>query len=411
MTMFVSQIITENPALSRTILHLDLDAFFCSVEEQLDPTLKGKPFAVGGAVEGRGVVSSCSYAARQFGVRSAMPMGRALALCPELITLRTHFAEYRKASLAVMDCLHVITPLVEQISIDEAFLDVSDLHVSGRVLAETLQRQIRDELTLPCSLGIASNKLVAKIATDVGKMRVKSGESPSAICEVPPGREGEFLSLLPVAALWGVGPKTEERLASLGICTIGDIAAQKLPELMQRFGKHGHDLWRHAQGIDDRPIVTERAAKSVSKETTFAQDVRDKNELLATLTGQVKTVCKQLQKEGVCGSVVKLKIRWPNFTTLTRQASVPATSEEAAVLPVAERLFMEVWTDGQPVRLIGVGVGGLDVPQQLSLWDTRPAEEAEREKRVQTALAALEAKFGPGLVKRASEMGKKKPSV
>ena len=261
--------------MSRKVLHLDLDAFYCAVEEQRDPALRGKPFAVGGRPEERGVVSSCSYAARKFGVRSAMPMSRAVRLCPSLIVVPARHKAYGEVSRQVMERLHALTPLVEQISIDEAFLDVSDLPEPGEVIARRLQEVIRDEFGLPCSLGVAANKLVAKIASDVGKAAARSGGPPNAIQVVPSGQEVEFLAPLPVMMLWGVGPKTATRLEELGIKTMGDLARWPEADLARRFGKVGHELSRHARGLDDRPIVTTREAKSISQETTFVRDIRD----------------------------------------------------------------------------------------------------------------------------------------
>ena len=389
----------------RTILHLDLDAFYCTVEEQRDPTLRGTAFAVGGAAEGRGVVSSCSYEARRFGVRSAMPMARARTLCPHLLCLPTNFPAYRAASEQVMDRLRALTPRLEQISIDEAFLDVTALPQTGRLLAQTLQTQIHTELGLACSLGIAASKLVAKIATDVGKSSVTSGRSPQTICEVPPGTEVAFLAPLPSSALWGVGPKTEEKLASLGLHTIGDIARWPEADLRRRLGRHGEVLSRHARGLDERELTTEREAKSISKETTFARDVREAETLRLTLQDQVRTVCRQLAKEGVGGTAVKLKIRWPDFVTVTRQLSVAMpTADEAVLWPLALRLLEQVWPLGQPVRLLGFGVSGLEVPLQLSLWDTKPADEAAQERRVQAVLAAVSARLGADAIKRGSEI-------
>ena len=228
--------------MSRTILHLDLDAFFCAVEEQRDPTLCGKAFAVGARPEARGVVASCSYAARQFGIHSAMPMSQACRRCPQLLIIPSHFTTYRVVSEQVMARLRALTPLVEQLSIDEAFIDVSALEMPGQTLAERLQTAIREELGLPCSVGVASNKLIAKIATDVGKAAAQPGISPNALCVVPPGTEAEFLAPLPTRALWGVGPKTAERLAVLGVHTIGELAEWPEAELARRFGKAGHDL-------------------------------------------------------------------------------------------------------------------------------------------------------------------------
>ena len=391
--------------MPRTILHLDLDAFYCAVEEKHDPSLRGRAFAVGGSPDGRGVVASCSYEARRFGVRSAMPMGRARGLCPHLLCLPTNFPAYRAASAQVMARLHAVTPFVEQISIDEAFLDVSAVPEPGLLLARRLQQQVWDELGLSCSLGIAANKLVAKIATDAGKGRVTTGASPQTLCEVPPGTEAAFLAPLPVSALWGVGPKTAEKLQTLGLHTIGDLARLPEGELRRRFGKHGDELSSHARGLDDRELVTERAAKSVSRETTFTRDVRDSELLRQTLTDQVRHLCRELQKEKVCGGTVRLKLRWPDFTTLTRQAALPhPTDQEAVLLPFALRLLAQAWPEGQPVRLLGVGIGSLEVPAQLNLWDTRPAEEAAQEKRVQAALAALQSRFGEDAIRRGSDL-------
>ncbi len=393
----------------RTIIHLDLDAFFCAVEEQRDPSLRGKPFAVGGRPESRGVVSSASYAARQFGVRSAMPMARAVRLCPDLLVVPSNFSAYRAASQQVMERLHRLTPLVEQISIDEAFLDVTALGEPGDVLAAQLQATIRDDLALSCSLGVATNKLVAKVATDVGKSLVRSGKIPQAICVVPPGDEAAFLAPLPATALWGVGPKTAEKLSELGMHTIGDIAAWPAADLARRFGQHGDDLARRARGIDDRPIVTERATKSISQETTFARDVTDRALLERTLREQASEIAQKLRREDLMGTTIKLKIRWPDFTTPTRQLTLPQPTDEPEVISEAAlRLFGQIWTSEQAVRLIGVGVSGLGAPpRQLSLWDVPPAptpEQLARQQRVEAALAAIQARFGVGAVRRASEM-------
>lgn len=393
----------------RTIIHLDLDAFFCAVEEQRDPTLRGKAFAVGGRPESRGVVASASYVARQFGVRSAIPMSQAVRLCPELIVVPSNFAAYRAASLQVMERLHALTPLVEQISIDEAFLDVTALGEPGDLLAARLQATIRDDLALSCSLGVASNKLIAKVATDVGKSLVRSGKMPQAICVVPPGDEAAFLAPLPATALWGVGPRTAERLALLGIHTIGEIAAWPADDLARRFGQHGEDLARRSRGIDNRPIVTERAAKSISQETTFARDVSDRTALERTLRVQAAEIAQKLRRKELMGSTVKLKIRWPDFTTPTRQLTLPQpTDEPEAIAEAALRLFDQVWTGEHAVRLIGVGVSGLgSPPRQLSLWDAPPApspEELARQQRIEAALAAVQARFGQAVVRRAHEL-------
>ena len=390
----------------RTIIHLDLDQFYCAVETLRDPTLHGVPFAVGGNPAGRGVVASASYPARAFGVRSAMPMAHAVRLCPALRVVTPDFPAYRAASQQVMARLHHVTAAVEQISIDEAFLDVSQLQASGQQIAAQLQQTMRTDLDLSCSLGVATNKLVAKIATDVGKSMARSGALPGAICVVPPGTEAAFLAPLPAAALWGVGPKTAERLAALGIQTIGAIAAWPPADLVQRFGQHGADLVRHASGIDDRQVVTERAARSLSQETTFSENSCDRAQLEQTIRGQAQDIAAKLQRTGLVGASVKLKIRWPDFTTPTRQVTLPQPTDDAAQIAAAAlRLFSQIWPDRQPVRLIGVGVAGLGTaPRQLSLWDLpTPAEQARQEK-LRTALAAVHGRFGAAAMRRAGDL-------
>ncbi len=378
--------------MPRIILHLDLDAFFCAVEETRDPSLRGKAFAVGGKPDERGVVASCSYAARQFGVRSAMPMVRALRLCPQLIIVSSRHRVYGDVSKQVMARLNKLTALVEQISIDEAFLDISDINEAPEGLARGIQAGIRDELNLPCSIGIATNKLVAKIATEVGKKAAKSGNPPFALTIVPAGEEAAFLTPLPAEMLWGVGPKTSARLNELGIHTIGDIAKWPEGELIRLFGENGRELSRHAKGIDDRPIVTERETKSISQEETFARDVRDDKSLERTLREQAAEVARQLRKNDLAGTTIKLKIRWPDFTTLTRQMTLPQPTDQGEeISKVALDLMRTIRKSGQAVRLIGVGVSGLGPPiRQLSLWDT----DSEKSRRLQEAVDALKEKYG-----------------
>jgi len=399
---------TQSTLTLRRIIHLDLDAFFCSVEELSKPELRGKPFAVGGRPDQRGVVASCSYAARRFGVRSAMPMGRALRMCPELIILSGRHGEYSAVSRRVMAILGEATPLLEQISIDEAFLDVSTHPDDLDTLCRKLQTQIREQLGLPCSLGAASNKLVAKIATDVGKARGRNapqaGETglldqpPCAITIVPPGEEAQFLAPLPVHLLWGVGPKTAERLDALGIHSIGELAACSEIELAQKFGKHGYELVRHARGLDERPVITFYETKSISQETTFVRDVRSLPELLKVMDQQAAQVAKRLQQKNMAGSTVKIKLRWPDFTTLTRQLSLKTPTDQPGIISqAAHALFMKEWREGRAVRLIGVGVSGLQSQaRQLSLWDA----PNERQQRLQSALHELEERFGEGIFLR-----------
>ena len=388
--------------MSRRILHLDLDAFFCAVEELREPSLRGKPFAVGGRPDQRGVVASCSYAARQSGVRSAMPMGRALRLCPRLTIVGGHYKDYSEASHKVLEVLRRLTPQLEQISIDEAFLDLSELPGEAATLAHRLQQEINEKLGLPCSIGVASNKLVAKIATDAGKAAALKRDGPpsppNAITIVPDGQEAEFLAPLPAQALWGVGPKTAERLAELGMHTIGEIAAWPADDLIRRYGKHGAELSRHARGISDSPIITEHEAKSVSQETTFARDISDPERLKDTLRELSEKVGTHLRKGNLKGRTVKLKLRWSDFTTLTRQTTLPSsTDQDEEIYTAALGLFEGVWKPAQPVRLLGVGVSHFDTPmpsRQLSLWNVEPAEQ----QRLRQVLDELQARYGSQVI-------------
>ena len=375
----------------RKIIHLDLDAFYCAVEEQRDPKLRGKPFAVGGRPEERGVVASCSYPARQFGVRSAMPMSQALKLCAALLIVPAHHSAYSRVSQQVMERLHRLTPLVEQLSIDEAFLDVTALAESSEQIAQQLQSTIRKEVGLPCSLGVATNKLVAKIANNVGKAAARGGTPPNAITIVPPNQEAAFLAPLPCEELWGVGPKTATRLRELGMATIGDIARWPATDLGKRFGKNGSDLWVHAQGIDYRPVEPQRESKSISQETTFTRDVRDGDQLRRILHAQAEEVSKELKRKRLTASTVKLKLRWSDFTTLSRQTTFDHSTDDAEQIKAAAiRLFDTEWQD-QLVRLIGVGVSGLGhAARQLSLWDA----PNEKEERLWQTIETLRKRFG-----------------
>ncbi|HYF65366.1 MAG TPA: DNA polymerase IV, partial [Herpetosiphonaceae bacterium] len=302
---------------------------------------------------------------------------------------------YRAASEQVMALLHTVTPLVEQISIDEAFLDISDHAAAGAELARELQGRIRAELSLACSVGVGGNKLVAKIATDIGKAAARSGAVPNALCVVPAGEEAAFLAPLPTRALWGVGPRTAERLAELGIATIGQLAAWPAHDLRQRFGQHGVALSEHARGRDDRPIVTSHVAKSVSKETTFARDVRDPAALERTLGELAAGVARQLEKLSMVGTTVKLKLRWASWETLTRQVTLPQPTADAAVIEaLAARLLAAVWADGGAVRLIGVGVSNLSSqPAQISLWDLAPPPSEQR-SRLDALVRDIQDRFG-----------------
>ena len=384
----------------RKILHLDLDAFFCAVEERLNPELKGKAFAVGGTPEGRGVVTSCSYASRGFGIRSAMPMIQAIRIYPELMIVHSHFEEYSKASRQVMAILRNLTPLFEQVSIDEAFLDITDLPESAKLIAIDLQQKIFEELSLPCSIGIATNKLCAKIATNIGKTKNRGITAPMAIVEVPPGKEEEFLAPLPINEMWGIGPKTAEQIKKMGIYTIGDVVKIEQEKLINNLGKFGYVLAQHARGIDDRQVEEGDEIKSISCETTFSDDVTDEKEILDTLLELSVKIGNRLRKKSLSGFTIRLKIRWPNFQTLTRQLTLlQPTNQDSIILVSVKTLFYQVWKKGLKVRLIGIGVSQLTGHfQQLSLFD----HKNEKEQRLLQAVDELHQKFGEKSIQRGS---------
>ncbi len=390
--------------MSRKILHLDLDAFFCAVEELHNPTLKGKPFAVGGRADQRGVVASCSYAARIFGVHSAMPMSRALQLCPELIIVSSQHGNYSEVSKKVMKVIE-ISPFIERISIDEAFLDVTGLPESMKEIARELQYKVNFQCQLPISIGGATNKLVAKIANDWGKSQRKGSEPPNTITIILPGEEAEFLAPLPLQSLWGVGPKTAEKLEAVGIKTIGTLAKTPDKTLELLFGRFGPDLRQRALGIDDRPITMEHEAKSVSNEVTFARDRSDERQLLLTLRSLSEQVGRRLRKASLAASTIQIKLRWADFTTITRQLTLNSlTNLDQEIYETAKTLFMENWPKGKPVRLIGVGASNLGQPaHQLSLWD----DDYQKEVKLIGAVDELREKFGKDVVKHGNQLKRK----
>ena len=394
--------------MNRKIIHLDLDAFFCSVEELLDPSLKGKAFAVGGSPSGRGVITSASYAARMHGVRSAMPTREALKIFPELLLVRSGYHHYSQYSDKVMDILRDTTPIVEQVSIDEAFLDVSDMPQPIASIAQDLQKRVMQETGLPCSLGCASSRLVAKMANDFGKKQVKTGRSPQKITVVEPGTEEEFMAPLDIQALWGVGPKTAAHLRQRGITTIGRLAALGDADLKNYFGHHGESMRRRAKGIDNTPIYPESGdPKSVSNEMTFHEDQDDEVGLLKILRGLSEKVGSRLRKAGLAGSVVQIKIRYADFSTYTRQTSMKeCTNLDQEIYDEAQRLFLKHWQSGRPVRLLGVGVTNLDKPhRQLALWDDQSSKKEELTKAVDD----LRERFGKDIIRHADTLKPKKP--
>jgi DNA polymerase-4 len=382
----------------RTVLHVDLDAFFCAVEELHDPDLRGKAFVVGGDPQGRGVVASASYAARTFGVRSAMPTSRALRLCPELRVVRPRHALYARTAEQVQGLLRDSAPLVEVISIDEAFLDVSDDPRGGASVAADLRDRIRGQFSLPTSWGVAGNKLVAKIATEVGK--------PQGLIAVPVGEERRFLAPLPVEMLWGVGPRTRDRLLPLGIRTIGDLAGQSDAWLKEHFGSSGTELAARARGEDDRPVVETREARSMSSETTFARDIADGAVLRRTLLELTESVGARLREAGLAGHTIRLKLRWPDFETITRQTRVDQpTDQDGEIYREAAALFERAWKAGRPVRLLGVAVAGLGPKlRQLSLFD----RQWQSDEKLLAAIDSIRNRYGEGALRRGPSSRKRR---
>jgi DNA polymerase-4 len=390
----------------RKIIHLDLDAFFCSVEELFNSNLIAQPFAVGGSPDSRGVVASCSYAARKFGVHSAMPMAQALKKCPQLIVVNPKHRHYSRISSEVMKEVHNLTPLVEQISVDETFLDVSDMPDSGEKIAKDLQTNIMQKFNLPCSLGVASNKLVAKIANNVGKASYSGDLPPNAITVVPPGREEEFLAPLPISSLWGIGSITADKLNALSINTISDIVKLSHFELTNLFGKHSENILNRAKGIDQRPVSASHVMKSLSHERTFSKDINDFNKLVKTIRQLSEMVGKRLRKNKKSGKTIKLKLRKSDFSTISKQTtlSVP-TNQDRIIYEAAIALFIQIWKPGTPVRLIGVGVSGFELPiRQLSFLDKGETDTHFRDKRLLDAIDVLKDKFGDQILIRASDI-------
>ena len=346
----------------RHILHADFDAFYTSVEQLDNPALRGLPVVVGGSPEGRGVVASASYEARRFGVRSAMPMRTAVQRCPRLVRVPPRFDRYRDVSRRVMDIFHEVTDLVEAMSLDEAYLDVTDSVAAGQApaaIAAELRERVRSELSLTISVGVATSKSVAKIASDLDK--------PDGLTVVPPGGERVFLEPLDVDKLSGIGPKTAARLHDEGIRTIGDLASKTDDWLMRRFGRSGPGMRRFAIGKDDHPVQPRRERKSLSAETTFSRDTDDPDYLLSLVDRLSERVGGHLERGAVECRTVKVKLRLADFTTFTRQTTPPhAVASTDDVAEAARELVRREIRPGRLFRLVGVGVAGFESDDQPS---------------------------------------------
>ena len=379
----------------RAILHVDMDAFFASVEVRDAPELRGKPVLVGGAGK-RGVVAAASYEARKFGCHSAQPMGQALRLCPQAIVIHPRHDAYAAASAQVFEIFERFSPLVEGLSIDEAFIDLAGterLWGAPRAAAEAIRAAVFAETRLTCSVGIASVKFLAKIASGMNK--------PDGLTEIALGEELEFITPLPIGALWGVGPRTRERLEGRGIRTVGDLRALGEATMIQWFGAHGQHLYRLSNAQDDRAVIPDVAAKSISSEDTYATDLVGVEELRRRLLSQATRVADRLVAQGVRARTVHLKIRDTAFVTETRQLTLAHPSDGyREIYGAACRLLEAVETEGRSFRLTGVGVAGFEAPPAAVQLDllvpaTRgTAAPSPRSEALQAVLSAVRERHG-----------------
>lgn len=391
-----------NDPTPRTILHVDLDAFFASVEVREDPSLRGKPVVIGADPQGgrgRGVVSTASYEAREYGIHSAQPVSQAWRRCPHAVFLPPRGALYAKASRRFFAILHRFTDLVEPLSIDEAFLDVTDsrrLFGDGRAIAQRIQQEVKEEEHLTASVGVAPVKFAAKIASDLRK--------PEGLVVVPAERLQEFLDRMPVKRLFGAGPKAQEQLASLGIESLGDLGRFPRDQLVAVFGgtmgRHFHDL---AQGIDPRAVQPDRERKSLGKEQTYLTDQADRHEVRRTLLWLVEEVSAGLRRRGLKGRTVMVKLRTSDFTTRTRRRTLTEPVDTTdAIWPVAQELLESIDETDLPIRLVGVALAefGAVTP---SLFDVPGQDASQRMSRVMDQVTE---QFGAGSLVRGSLIGR-----
>jgi DNA polymerase-4 len=383
---------------ARAILHIDMDAFYASVEERDQPALKGKPLIVGGT-GGRGVVAAASYAVRRFGVHSAMPMREALRRCPEAIVVHPRMARYQEISEQVFAIFREFTPLVEGLSLDEAFLDVTasrQLLGAPEQIGAEIRRRIARQTGLTASVGIAPNKLLAKIASDLNK--------PDGMCCIDAGNLREILDPLPIHKLFGVGQKTLPTVLAAGIRTFGDARAASDEVLWRAFGKHGHAMRDRAGGLDDRPVEPDREEKSISAEETFDTDIRAATELRTQLVHLADRTASRLRAQKLLAGRVSVKIRRGDFTTYTRQRSLKPPTQDTAIVSAAAEALLRAWLASQPraaVRLLGVGVSDLQSLSQSDLFSD-PLQDPDAGSRLDSAVDGIRDRFGNGLLTRAS---------
>lgn len=385
------------PPSPRAILHVDMDAFFASVEQRDNPDLRGKPVLVGGSGP-RGVVAAASYEARVFGCHSAQPTAVAKRLCPNAIVVSGRHSDYKAISRHVFDILERFSPAIQPVSIDEAYLDVTGstrLFGPPVEIAQQIRRLVKEETGLTCSVGVAPNKFLAKLASDMDK--------PDGLTVIDPERIQQTLDPLSVTKLAGVGPSAERALARLGVRTIRDLRSIPLETLRARMGEHGQHLHNLARGIDDRPVRMDREAKSISHEHTFGTDLENPDEVRAIIARQAQDVAMRLRKHQRFAKTVSIKVRYGNFETITRARTLDTQTDETRAIHNAARALFDTWARSfQPVRLIGVGVSQLtDAPAAPGLFDTTDHDKARAVDRVSDAIAD---KFGKDAIARAASL-------
>ncbi len=380
-----------------------MDAFYASVEEREDPSLVGQPVIVGGSAEGRGVVAAANYEARKYGVHSAMAAGRAKRLCPQAVVIKPRIDFYAAVSRQIREIFGRFTPLIEPLSLDEAFLDVRgslSLFGSAVAIGKLIKTQIRDELRLVASIGIAPNKFVAKIASDLKK--------PDALIVVEPGQVQSFLDPLPVSRLWGVGKVTAESFSRIGLQTVGQLRKLTAKELTDLIGNSGEHYWRLAHGIDDRPVVPDRDAKSISHETTFAEDIRDDEALQDWLGELVDQVARRLRGDDLKGRTIEIKVRFADFQTITRSFTLrEATNITSELWLAARELFQQkVAARHPPIRLLGFGVHGIIPATAARQPDLFGESNRERQQQLDQVADQIMAKFGSQSLRRGRNLNK-----
>jgi DNA polymerase-4 len=383
------------------ILHVDMDAFYASVEERDDPSLVGKAVIVGGTAEGRGVVAAANYEARKFGVHSAMAAARAVRLCPHATFIRPRMDRYAEVSRQVRSIFEEFTPLVEPLSLDEAFLDATGsepLFGSSAEIGRQIKSRIRTELRLIASVGVAPNKFLAKIASDLRK--------PDGFVVVQQEAAQEFLDPLPVGRIWGVGKVTGQVFDRLGIRTIGELRELAMDSLRQLFGSSGEHYWRLSHGLDERKVVPDREAKSISHETTFAEDIANRDELQAWLVELVEQVARRLRRHELKGRTVEIKVRFADFHTITRSATLaePTNITQELLVAGAELLRTKLPPGHSPVRLLGFGVNGFDDTgrSQRQLFDE---PDRQRQRQLDEVADQIAGKFGKAAIRRGGGPG------